>query len=167
MKELSVEEKARRYDEAKLRMSAAYNSNRCTIGFMNEIFPELKESEDERIRNFISNELACLRATDEKGTVRYNELTEAMAWLEKQGEQKPAWSEEDESRFKSCIKVLQTSDGYDTINTKWLKSIKDKYTWKPSDEQMKALSNITVTGGISYVEQELINLYNDLKKLKG
>lgn len=36
MKELSIEEKAKRYDEAKLRMSAAYNSNRCTIGLMNE-----------------------------------------------------------------------------------------------------------------------------------
>jgi len=52
-------------------------------------FPELKESEDERMRNFISNELVCLRATDEKGTVRYNELTEAIAWFEKQGKQKP------------------------------------------------------------------------------
>ena len=50
MKELSIKEKAKRYDEAKLRISAAYNSNRCTIGFMNEIFPELRESEDERIR---------------------------------------------------------------------------------------------------------------------
>ena len=48
MMELSIEEKAKRYDEAKLRMSAAYNSNRCTIGFMNEIFPELKESEDKK-----------------------------------------------------------------------------------------------------------------------
>ena len=37
-----------------------------------------------------------------------------------------AWSEEDEARFESCIKVLQTSDGYDTINAKWLKNIKDR-----------------------------------------
>lgn len=47
-------------------------------------FPELRENEDVRMKNFISNELACLRALDEKGTVRYNELTEAMAWFEKQ-----------------------------------------------------------------------------------
>ena len=41
-------------------------------------------------------------------------------------------------------------------------------TWKPSEEQMKALSVINVTGGISYAGQgqELIKLYNDLKKLK-
>ncbi len=57
-------------------------------------FPELRENKDVRMKNFISNELACLRALDEKGTVRYNELTEAMAWIEKQGEQRltlPKW----------------------------------------------------------------------------
>ena len=41
------------------------------------------------------------------------------------------WSEDDEERFESCIKLLQTSDGYDTINVKWLKSIKDRI--HPSD----------------------------------
>ena len=61
------------------------------------VFPELKESEDESIRNFISHELACLRATDERDSDRYKDLTNAIAWLEKQGEQKPTeWSEEDE-----------------------------------------------------------------------
>ena len=53
--------------------------------------------------------------------------------------------------------------------TDWLKFLKERYTWKPSEKQMKALNTITVTGGISYAgqEQTLINLYNDLKKLKG
>ena len=93
--------------------------------------PELKESKDERIRNFISNELACLRAADEKGTVRYNELTEAIAWVEKHGEQKPddlieesyqqqaddlidmvtekpaEWSEEDEQIFNVMKSELE------------------------------------------------------------
>lgn len=38
--------------------------------------------------NFIANELMCLRALESngggKGSDRYNELTEAIAWLEKQ-----------------------------------------------------------------------------------
>ena len=90
MKELSIEEKAKRYDKA-IERAKAYKGLRSE---MEIIFPELRESEDERIRNFISNELVCLRATDEKGTVRYNELTEAIAYLEKQGEKKPTgWSE--------------------------------------------------------------------------
>lgn len=49
-----------------------------------------------------------------------------------------AWNEEDEARFESCIKLLQTSDGYDTINTKWFKSLKDKVkpnlNWSEEDE---------------------------------
>ena len=53
MAELSIEAKAKAYDEAKARMSRAFNSNRCTIGFMNEIFPELKKSEDERMKQAI------------------------------------------------------------------------------------------------------------------
>lgn len=55
MKELSIDEKSRRYDE---------------------------ESERIRMINFISNELACIRATDEKGSDRYDELTDAIDWLE-------------------------------------------------------------------------------------
>ena len=42
---MTTEEKAQAYDEAKARMSRAWNDNRCTLGFMNEIFPELKESD--------------------------------------------------------------------------------------------------------------------------
>lgn len=39
--------------------------------------------------------------------------------------------------------------------------------WKPSKEQMKALNAVNCYGGISYAGQqnELISLYNDLKKL--
>lgn len=81
MKELTIEQKAKRYDEAKARMSIAYNSNRCTIGFMNEIFPELKESEDERIRKELLNYLYDIHDDDE-------ERARWIAWLEKQSEQK-------------------------------------------------------------------------------
>ena len=41
--------------------------------------------DDEKMRNFITNELACLRATVEQGSDRYEELTNAIAWVEKQG----------------------------------------------------------------------------------
>ena len=43
--------------------------------------------DDEKMRNFIGNELACLRATEGKGSDRYEELTNAIAWLKKQAEQ--------------------------------------------------------------------------------
>lgn len=65
-----------------------YSSDIAEIKRMEYIFSELAESEDDKIRNFISNELTCLRATTGKGSNRYEELTNAIAWLEKQSEQK-------------------------------------------------------------------------------
>lgn len=93
MKELSIEQKVKAYDKALERMKSwargehpeCFTEAQKAAEF---VFPELKESEDEKIRNFISNELACLRATDGKGSDRYEELTNAITWLKKQGEQK-------------------------------------------------------------------------------
>lgn len=82
MKELTLEEKARAYDEAKARMSKAYNSNRCTIGFMNEIFPELKES-DEKIKEEIINYFKC-QSRDEP--CRKSIHDKWIAWIEKQSQ---------------------------------------------------------------------------------
>ena len=84
---MTQEEKAKTYDEAKARMSRAYNDNRCTIGFMNEIFPETKESEDERIRKEIISYLKRRLKMDPSIPVAIGYW---IAWLEKQGEQKPA-----------------------------------------------------------------------------
>jgi hypothetical protein len=87
MKELSIKEKAKAYDEAKARMSRAYNSNRCTIGFMNEIFPELQESEDERVRNKLIEFFKGYSPDEEWwGNITQEDI---LAWLEKQGEHKP------------------------------------------------------------------------------
>ena len=83
MKQLTIEEKAKAYDEAKARMSKAYNSNRCTIGFMNEIFPELAESEDERIRKALINYFNNFHLQ----TFADLNPKKILDWLEKQGEQ--------------------------------------------------------------------------------
>lgn len=89
MKELTIKEKARRYDEAIVRAKSKIKNDKDHLLYEEDItyiFPELKDDED-KIRNFISNELVCLRATDGKGSDRYEELTNAITWLEKQGEQ--------------------------------------------------------------------------------
>ena len=75
-------------------------------------------------------------------------------------EQKPTWSEEDE-RICQCLIRDQEKALDDVRNDKfghseiisdlkemyrerinWLKSIKDRYTWKPSDEQMKVCKEV-------------------------
>ena len=50
----------------------------------------------------------------------------------------------------------------------WIKSLKQRCTWKPSDEQMEVLLS-EVTGWKKGCPKQIVleSLYNDLKKLKG
>lgn len=50
----------------------------------------------------------------------------------------------------------------------WLKSLRPQNTWKPSDEQMKALdSTASIVGILTPTGVTLCSLYKDLEKLKG
>ena len=179
------------------------------------IFPELAESEDERIREDI---ISLVNEFWERiGSINpeYSSRSRMLAWLEKQGEQKPnpvldieipfgakdselqeatyhipkgfhaeidddkvvikqgeqkpAWSEEDMALLDSAIAFVEHSP-FTTIGkgkggvVDWLKSLKERYTWKPSDEQMEALWE-AYKGGEE--QAALASLYQDLKKLKG
>ena len=73
---------------------------------------------------------------------------------------------------KKCFPYALESENPARESINWLKSLKDRVhpqsQWKPSDEQMEALHDMNLTGNISYAGQgqTLIELYNDLKKLK-
>ena len=86
MKELSIEEKAKRYDEVVAKLRYAFNSNRCTLGFMNEILRYPKESKDERIRKsliiLLQHFCKGYRVPGLDFPVSYKDM---LAWLEKQG----------------------------------------------------------------------------------
>ena len=127
---MTKKEKAEAYDEAKARMSRAFNSNRCTIGFMNEIFPELAESEDERIMKWLIRYFE--QKSDNNVIFADISLRDIIAWLDKQGEQKPKWNEEDESKVYDIIYFLNTAKAH-YANTEalddcvdWLKSLKQR-----------------------------------------
>lgn len=83
MKELSIEEKARRFDEvlAMAKECITYIPDDAVNKYMLNMFPELKESEDERIRREITSILRNAYWTSNRD--RFNEL---VAWLEKQCE---------------------------------------------------------------------------------
>ena len=88
MKELSIKEKAERYDELleKLR-KAKEDNNVCDERYccvIDDIVPELKESEDEGIRK------GLIDFVNQYGDNFYGQISKehAIAWLEKQGEQK-------------------------------------------------------------------------------
>ena len=99
MKELSLEEKARLYDEA-IERAKLYNSDnvkQVVKDLITYIFPELKESEDERIRKALMQNLKERFGT--KGNMGEGlDMPDVLAWLEKQGEQKP--SDKVEPKFK-------------------------------------------------------------------
>lgn len=256
MKELSIEEKAKAYDEALERAKILYN-DKNEFGYANaesvleEVFPLLKESEDERIRKELIEHCRNTRCVTEEGAERIakwiswlekqegceyikkdwlehikqswykegfidgkysnktpkewtindattlnelidflengtaklqHDLTKYANWLkiqftpfEKQGEQKPAWSEEDERMYKAISIALSLKDAKGYLKSwyttpeeadKWLTSLKDRYSWKPSDEQMKQLGWISEQNKDNMIGKELISLYQDLKKLK-
>lgn len=70
---------------AKAMISVAANQEEVYNGVIT-IFPELKESEDERIRKDL---LGCLHTLPNHFSHNGSLVTEWIAWLEKQGEQKP------------------------------------------------------------------------------
>lgn len=83
MKELTIEQKAQRYDEAisKMKEIITMDNNPVIPREIGQcIFPELRESEDERIRkeliDFVKSRLAG-----------FPQCEKFIAWLEKQGEQ--------------------------------------------------------------------------------
>ena len=93
MKELTIEEKAKRYDEAIKRAKALYDNNQPISGnnvIINNIFPELKESEDERIRKVLIAYFNRYKEQEECGIDTFFGIStdNILAWLEKQ-EEKP------------------------------------------------------------------------------
>jgi len=265
---MNIEEKAQRYDEAIERAKdfikgEVHYALRKGENIMCWVFPELKESEDEKIRK----ECISIIDTWDKSCRLQGDYCEVapkcIAWLEKQGEQKPiiemksaeeslgidsdtynkivdeciygnaeqnhAWSEEDEAKINALIglveeiktqplKRLEDWDGYVswlkslkdrvqpqpkqewskedkeiidylidyleseldssytdldketfTEEINWLKSLKDRYTWKPSDEQLEALAKALSLAKSCGEENafDLRTLYEQLKKIKG
>ena len=66
----------------------------------------------------------------------------------------------DKERIKDTERMFPIEE-----DIRWLKFLKDRYTWRPSDEQMETLKY--ACGG-NYVDLGVLDsLYNDLKKLKG
>lgn len=209
---MTQEEKAKAYDEAyKVAENIhKYSSAPAEIKRMEEIFPELKGSEDERIRKELVNFFSDKDESDYEGL---HPRTEIIAWLEKQGEQKPAkitdwnshdssmqltlmrdieqvsfiskeakderikwlnslddrfvleqkptWSEEDELMLLSIIQSLKLTNGAAQTKIDWLKSLKERYTWKPSDMELEVLRLAAEKDGTC-----LMGLYEQLKKLK-
>lgn len=96
----------------------------------------------------------------------------AISAVKKLYKQNPAWSEEDEAVLDALIRKMEGEDIYYVPNhlaVKCLKSLKDRYTWKPSDKQIEALdfaADCIVPAEFCFKRKELKGLLEQLKKLK-
>jgi len=177
---MTIEEKAKRYDEALKEASIAHkDEDRHLKATLERIFHELKDSEDEKIRKHI---VTFIMEAEKMGDAP-EECAKWLAWLEKQGEKKPSkWSERDE-RAIHCLEytVKHFYEGEDTFKwwCDWFKSLKDrvqqqpKQVWKPSDEQMEALQyiyrniNPPLSDKLGWNSLRTLELmYQELKKLR-
>ena len=199
-----------KYKEALERAKELNNRENASVLLLGKcleyIFPELTESEDERIRKEL---LYWLKSKDGQ-TLPIDKYNAAIAWLEKQSEdarndsqiwqiannsaktweqsfailnaarkaynkgkkdalkeQKPVeWKPIDTEYMNKLCEIIDEYDAETTTKCcwkNWLKSLKDRYTWKPSDEQMRHLASAIEESGGNSVLQEL---YDQLKKLK-
>jgi len=88
------------------------------------IFPELKESEDEKIRKSL---IDLIKGIDSWNYFLGISREQMISWLEKQGEQKPSWNEIDEKNLSTIVNVIHggTHLAYEN-EIDWLKSLKDR-----------------------------------------
>lgn len=109
----------KKYKEAKDKVAARFG-----INVAKEIFTDLYESEDERIRKAIIDIIKSQK--EQQCHIDSTIYDEMIARLEKQGN-KTAWSDEDEVMLQACLDTLQAKSlmgKVDTTITMWLKSLK-------------------------------------------
>ncbi len=155
MKELSIEEKAKAYDKAlkqgkQLKWANPYD----TVGDMiDSIFPELKESEDGKIRKelvtFVKGMLEC---HDKPNAERDEKYESWLAWLEKQGEK--------ESDPRKCIldELLVADNIYQM-------SMNDAMVEEAKAKAIIALSNLEISKLLGFEKQGEQKIETDYIKL--
>lgn len=128
-----------KYEESIERLKGlieATREDKCAImgEDLIDIFPELKELEDEKIRQ----ELIFYLGDMSEDTELRNGVTnrDVLTWLERQSE-KPTWSEEDEKLYKLSVENLtelmhRFGEEYGKVGDciDWFKSIKDRFFQK-------------------------------------
>ena len=138
-----------------------------------EVFPELKEeSEDERIRKEIINYFEH----HPNIIVKRERKSDYIAWLERVGKQRSAWGEEDEKFLDGIIANLEyLMDRANSYTLKqslqkridWLKSLRPKTTWKPSESTILLLESMANgKANPQDFQASLGGLIGQLKKLR-
>lgn len=137
MKELSIEQKAKAYDEALKRAKILYN-DKNEIGYANaesvleEIFPLLKESEDEKTKKI-------LHSISSKISFHLHDIfteeefqcfdTWSNAWLENQGEPSIKWNKNTEGNKPQVNHTVLMKTIHGIAEGEWIGEGWLQYRW--------------------------------------
>jgi len=128
-----------------------------------------------------SNECFIPATKEQRGLLFQKMKEEGYEWDAEKKElknikQSPSWSEEDEEKFRDVIRLIKQGAPVQSMRdhyTNWLKSLKERCTWMPSDEQIVALEHFVRSIGESGYASPydnntklLYSLLNNLKKLR-
>ena len=111
-----------KFEEAKRLYETANADQRYVL---ESLFPELKESEDERIRKALRERIIRYDPNNEI-LIKEEGISQRqfLAWIEKQA-QKHDWSERDEKLLNDAISLADECDDIELRD--WLKSIKERF----------------------------------------
>ena len=125
-----IEQKAKAYDEvlerAKEMIKAMTNiGGVAKVDDIQYLFPELRESEDERIRRSL---ISYLNEIGNSGVASFNgfSIKEYITYLEKQKEPDGIWTEEDDAK----VRVMCKEGDLKPSEIAWLKELKNRIVKK-------------------------------------
>ena len=136
MKELTTEEKAQRYDEAIPQLKGLLDGiheekSEIMEEDITNIFPELLESEDERIRKELIAHCRNTRCVTEEGAER---IVKWISWLEKH-----KYTEDDLDKAYKCADEVQYRRGYEDAKKEIEKQDEQPIYKTPSREIILAI----------------------------
>lgn len=156
---MTQEEKAKRYDEAleSMRDWITYVPiDEVAKNYILETFPELKESEDERIRKEI---IQFFKEKDEEDFEEWVPKVEILTWLEKQV---PAClSHDDEIMIRQLTEYFTTGKGLQNTNdtvVEWLADVKRKFE-KQGEQKPNTVLDIEIPFGAKDSELQEVTYY--------
>lgn len=143
----------KKYNDALERARKVYIPIENNI--LDDIFPELSESEDKNIRKAIHIYLDWLDGRKDYAPKGDYTIRDMIAWLEKQGntnETSAKWSEEDKQmilcieQIMNCASLLNiVPEKIDNIKS-WLKSLRPQKQWKPSTAHKREIDDAYLQG---------------------
>lgn len=176
MKELTIEEKAKFYDEAIKVAKSKIKNDKDHVLYeedITDIFPELKKSKESEYDEIRKELLEIFK--ENKGPIYISLTPQKKSFLISLLEKK-TWSEEDEKLLYLTVDNLEEimsryGELYGLVGKciTWLKSLKGrvqhKNHWKPSEEQMEVLVWCMPLFIDPKSKAVLESLIKDLKKL--